>query len=199
MKQKVLSLCLTLALCLGLTIPAAAAEQKITVGEKTYDALLQAILSETEADSVTARLDSDVTLTAAVVVGSSDYNGLFDKPVTVTSKKVIVDLNGYTLTGAKDSAVFEVQEGYTLKPRPASWSATPRRPWRWPRAPPTTLCLLVRRRLPWSPRSPSIPLRTWRRPLPIMMPFCGRWNRESPKAMRTGLSGREPPAPTFIF
>ena len=34
--------------------------------------------------------------------------------MTVASHNVTVDLNGYTLTGAKDSAVFEVQEGYTL-------------------------------------------------------------------------------------
>ena len=115
MKKRAASLLLALALCLGLTVSAAAAEgQKITVGDQTYDALLGAIMSETEADSVTARLDSDVTLTAAVVIGSSDYNGLFPQPMTVTAKNVTVDLNGYTLTAAKDSAVFEVQAGYTL-------------------------------------------------------------------------------------
>ena len=73
MKQKFASLLLALTLCLGLAMPASAAEeQKIAVGEETYGALLEAIMSETEADSVTARLDSDVTLTAAVVIGSSD-------------------------------------------------------------------------------------------------------------------------------
>lgn len=37
MKKRLLSLCLVLALCLGLTISAfAAEEQKITVGEETY-------------------------------------------------------------------------------------------------------------------------------------------------------------------
>ena len=115
MKRHVTSLLLVLALCLGLALPASAAEgEKITVGDETYDALLQAIMSETEADSVTARLDSDVTLSAAVVIGSSDYNGLFDEPMTVTAKSVTIDLNGYTLTAAKDCAVFEVQKDYTL-------------------------------------------------------------------------------------
>ena len=115
MKKHVASLLLVLALCLGLALPAAAAdEQKITVGDETYDALLGAIMSETEAEEVTARLDSDVTLTAAVVIGSSDYDGLFPEPMTVTAKKVTVDLNGYTLTAAKDCAVFEVQKDYTL-------------------------------------------------------------------------------------
>ena len=114
MKRKFTSLLLALVLCLGLTVSASAAEQKITVGEETYDALLGAIMSETEADAVTARLDSDVTLTAAVVIGSSDYNGLFEQAQTVTAKNVTVDLNGYTLTGAKDCVLFEVQESYTL-------------------------------------------------------------------------------------
>ena len=115
MKRHLTSLLLVLALCLGLAVPASAAEgQKITVGDETYDALLGAIMSETEADSVTVRLDSDVTLTAAVVIGSSDYDGLFTEPMTVTAKNVTVDLNGFTLTAAAGCAVFEVQEGYTL-------------------------------------------------------------------------------------
>lgn len=114
MRRKFTSLLLALVLCLGLTVSASAAEQKITVGEETYDALLGAIMSETKADAVTARLDSDVTLTAAVVIGSSDYNGLFEQAQTVTAKNVTIDLNGYTLTGAKDCAIFEVQAGYTL-------------------------------------------------------------------------------------
>ena len=115
MKRHLTSLLLVLALCLGLALPASAAEgQKITVGDETYDALLGAIMSETEADSVTVRLDSDVTLTAAVVIGSSDYDGLFSEPMTVTAKNVTVDLNGFTLTAAAGCAAFEVQEGYTL-------------------------------------------------------------------------------------
>lgn len=115
MKRHFTSLLLVLALCLGLALPASAAEgEKVTVGDQTYEALLQAILSETEADSVTARLDSDVTLTATVVIGSSDYDGLFSEPMTVTAKNVTVDLNGHTLTAAKDCAIFEVQAGYTL-------------------------------------------------------------------------------------
>ena len=115
MKKRIASLLLALVLCLGLTVSAAAAEeQKITVGDKTYGALLEAIMSETKTDSVTARLDSDVTLTAAVVIGSSDYNGQFKEPMTVTAKNVTIDLNGHTLTAAKDCAVFEVQKDYTL-------------------------------------------------------------------------------------
>ena len=115
MKQKFASLLLALTLCLGLAMPASAAEeQKISVGEETYGALLEAIMSETEADSVTARLDSDVTLTAAVVIGSSDYDGQFTEPMTVTAKNVTIDLNGYTLTAAEDAAMFQVQAGYTL-------------------------------------------------------------------------------------
>lgn len=115
MKRHLTSLLLVVALCLGLAMPASAAEgEKVTVGDQTYEALLQAILSETEADSVTARLDSDVTLTATVVIGSSDYDGLFSEPMTVTAKNVTVDLNGHTLTAAKDCAMFEVQAGYTL-------------------------------------------------------------------------------------
>ena len=115
MKRHITSLLLVLALCLGLAMPASAAEgQKITVGDETYEALLGAIMSETEADSVTARLDSDVTLTAAVVIGSSDYNGLFEEPMTVTAKNVTIDLNGFALTAPAGSAAFEVQEGYTL-------------------------------------------------------------------------------------
>lgn len=114
MRKNLASLLLALVLCLGLTVPAAAADQKITVGEETYEALLQAIMSETKADAVTVRLDSDVTLTSAVVIGSSDYNGLFSAPQTVTAHNVTIDLNGYTLTAAKDCAVFEVQKDYTL-------------------------------------------------------------------------------------
>ena len=114
MKRRFTSLLLALVLCLGLTVSASAAEQKITVGDKTYEALLGALMSETEADEVTARLDSDVTLTAAVVIGSSDYDGQFKEPAVVSAHKVTVDLNGYTLTAAKDCAVFQVQKGYTL-------------------------------------------------------------------------------------
>lgn len=78
MKKKLMSLCLVLALCLGLTVPAFAAQedQKIVVGEETYTVLLGAIMSQTEDKPVSARLDTDVELTAAVVIGSSDYNGL---------------------------------------------------------------------------------------------------------------------------
>ena len=115
MKKTWSSLALVLALCLGLAVPAAAAEQKITVGDQTYGQVLQAILSQKEDKPVSLRLDSDIQLTAAVVLGASDYGGLFDgETITVSSHDVTVDLNGFALTGAKDCAVFEVQSGYTL-------------------------------------------------------------------------------------
>lgn len=118
MKKKLISLCLALALCLGLTIPAAAAaeDQKIVVGEETYQQVLAALMSQTEDKPVTLRLDTDVQLTgAAVVIGSSDYNGLLGgQTVTIVPHDVTVDLNGHTLTGEKDCAIFEVQSGYTL-------------------------------------------------------------------------------------
>lgn len=117
MKKKLVSLCLVLALCLGLTVPTFAAQedQKIVVGEETYTVLLGAIMSQTEDKPVSARLDTDVELTAAVVIGSSDYNGLMGGQVmTVASHDVTIDLNGHTLTGAKDCAIFEVQSGYKL-------------------------------------------------------------------------------------
>lgn len=111
MRKQLTSFLLVLVLCLGLTVPASAAEQKITVGEKTYETVLDAILSEKEDKPVTVVLGSDVTLTAAVVLGE---NKVDDKTVTVASHDVTVDLNGYTLTAAKDSAAFQVQKGYTL-------------------------------------------------------------------------------------
>ena len=111
MKKQVTSWLLVLVLCLGLTVPAAAAEEKVTVGDKTYETVLDAILSEKEDKPITVALSGDVALTAAVVLGESKVD---DKTVTVASHDVTVDLNGCTLTGAKDSAVFEVQEGYTL-------------------------------------------------------------------------------------
>lgn len=117
MKKKLLSLCLALALCLGLTIPASAAEdQKIVVGEETYQQVLAALMAQTEDKAVTLRLDTDVQLTgAAIVIGSSDYNGLLGgQTVTIVPHDVTVDLNGHTLTGEKGCAVFEVQSGYKL-------------------------------------------------------------------------------------
>ena len=111
MKKQITSWLLVLVLCLGLTVPAAAAEEKVTVGDKAYETVLDAILSEKEDKPVTVALSGDVALTATVVLGESKVD---DKTVTVASHNVTVDLNGYTLTGAKDSAVFEVQEGYTL-------------------------------------------------------------------------------------
>ena len=120
MKKQITSWLLVLVLCLGLTVPAAAAEEKVTVGDKAYETVLDAILSEKEDKPVTVALSGDVALTATVVLGESKVD---DKTVTVASHNVTVDLNGYTLTGAKDSAVFEVQEGYTLT-TPASGKVT---------------------------------------------------------------------------
>lgn len=62
------------------------------------------------------RLESDVQLTdTAVILGASDYGGLFNgQEVTIPSHNIVLDLNGYTLTAEKGCAVFEVQEGYSL-------------------------------------------------------------------------------------
>ena len=89
--------------------------QKIVVGEETYERLLQAIMSEEEDKPVTVRLESDVQLTGtSVILGTSDYDGLFPEAMTVASHNVTIDLNGFTLTAEKEKAVFEVQAGYTL-------------------------------------------------------------------------------------
>ena len=116
MKRKLTALLLTLALCVGLSVPALAAEeQKIVVNGQTYEKVLQTLLSCTEDEPVTLRLESDIQLTAAVILGASDYDGLFGgEVITVIPHDITIDLNGYTLTGEAGVAVFEVQEGYTL-------------------------------------------------------------------------------------
>ena len=114
MKRRFASLLLALALCLSLTIPAGAADQVITVGDETFEHLLQAMLSQEEDQPMTVTLGSDAALTATVVVGSSDYDGLFPEAQTVASHDVTIDLNGHTLTGPDGAAALEVQAGYTL-------------------------------------------------------------------------------------
>lgn len=91
------------------------AEQKIVVGENTYQYLARALFSE-EDDPLTVRLESDVQLTdVSVVLGTSDYGGMFGgQEMTVPSHNITIDLNGYTLAAEKECAVFEVQDGYTL-------------------------------------------------------------------------------------
>ena len=111
MKRRFASLLLALALCLGLAIPAGAADQVITVGDETFEHLLQAMLSQEEDQPMTVTLGSDVTLTATVVVGSSDYDGMFPEAQTVASHDVTIDLNGHTLTGPAGAAALEVQAG----------------------------------------------------------------------------------------
>ena len=114
MKKRIASVCLALLVCLSLTLPAMAEEQKITVNGETYPLVLRALLSQTE-DEVTLRLDSNIQLTSCIVLGSSDYNGLFGgQVITVPCHNVTIDLNGYTLTGEIDCAVFEVQDTYSL-------------------------------------------------------------------------------------
>lgn len=115
MKKRIASVCLALLVCLSLTLPAMAEEQKITVNGETYPLVLRALLSQTE-DEVTLRLDSNIQLTSCcIVLGSSDYNGLFGgQMITVPCHNVTIDLNGYTLTGEIDCAVFEVQDTYSL-------------------------------------------------------------------------------------
>lgn len=91
------------------------AEQKIVVNGETYQFLFRALFME-EGDPLTARLESDVLLTdSAVVLGTSDYGGMFNgQEMTVPSQNIVIDLNGHTLTAAEGCAVFEVQVGYTL-------------------------------------------------------------------------------------
>lgn len=144
MNKKLLTLCAILALTLALaacggsnppapaasSTPAASsagssyqepeiedwrAEQKITVNGNTYQFLLKAMTSE-EGDPLTVRLDSDVQLTStAVILGTSDYGGLFNgMEMTIPSRNIVLDLNGHTLAAEKGCAVFEIQEGYTL-------------------------------------------------------------------------------------
>lgn len=144
MNKKLLTLCAILALTLALaacggsktpapaasSTPAASsagssyqepeiedwrAEQKITVNGNTYQFLLKAMTSE-EGDPLTVRLDSDVQLTStAVILGTSDYDGLFNgMEMTIPSRSIVLDLNGHTLAAEKGCAVFEIQEGYTL-------------------------------------------------------------------------------------
>lgn len=140
MKKKLLALCVILTLSLSLAAcgggdsktpaPAASsagssyqepevedwrAEQKIVVNGNTYQFLLKAMASE-EGDPLTVRLDSDVQLTnTAVVLGTSDYGGMFNgQEMTIPSRNIVLDLNGHTLAAEKGCAVFEIQEGYTL-------------------------------------------------------------------------------------
>lgn len=91
------------------------AEQKIVVNGNTYQYLAKAMFSE-EGDPLTVRLDSDVQLTdTAVILGTSDYDGLFNgMEMTIPSRNIVLDLNGHTLAAEKGCAVFEIQEGYTL-------------------------------------------------------------------------------------
>ena len=115
MKRRFASLLLTLALCLGLAVPASAAEQVITVGDQTYDRVMAPLLAMEEDEPVTLVLGSDIQLTGySVVLGTSDYGGMFEEPVTIVSHDVTIDLNGYTITGEVDYPLFEVQDGYTL-------------------------------------------------------------------------------------
>ena len=58
MKRRFASLLLALALCLGLAIPAGAADQVITVGDETFEHLLQAMLSQGEDQPMTVTLGS---------------------------------------------------------------------------------------------------------------------------------------------
>jgi len=90
------------------------AEQQIVVNGNTYQFLAKAMMSE-EGDPLTVRLDSDVQLTdTAVILGTSDYGGMFPQEMTIPSHNIVLDLNGHTLTAEEGCAVFEVQADYTL-------------------------------------------------------------------------------------
>ena len=117
MKRKLVSLGLALVICLSLTIPAAAAEQRITVNGESYEQVLRALLAQTEDAPVTLRLETDIQLVndLAIVLGSSDYGGLFGgEVITVPSHDITIDLNGHTLTSNSGYPAFEVESGYSL-------------------------------------------------------------------------------------
>ena len=117
MKRKLVSLGLALVICLSLTIPAAAAEQRITVNGESYEQVLRALLAQTEDAPVTLRLETDIQLVndLAIVLGSSDYGGLFGgEVITVPSHDITIDLNGHTLTSNSGYPAFEGESGYSL-------------------------------------------------------------------------------------
>ncbi len=117
--KQALSLTLTLVLFLSLAVPAfAAEEQRIVANGEVYDKLLAALMSEPEDKPLTVTLESDVDLTGgvAIVIGSSDYGGLFGgQTMTIASHDITIDLNGHTLTGNEGVSAFKVQDGYQLK------------------------------------------------------------------------------------
>jgi len=117
--KQALSLALALVLAMSLAAPVLAAEeQRIVVNGQVYDKLLAALMSEPEDKPMTVTLESDVDLTngVAIVIGSSDYGGLFGgQTMTIASHDITIDLNGHTLVGNEGVSVFEVQEGYQLK------------------------------------------------------------------------------------
>ena len=120
MKKQITSWLLVLVLCLGLTVPAAAAEEKVTVGDKAYETVLDAILSEQADKPVTVALSGDVALTAAVVLGESKVD---DKTVTVASHNVTVDLNCYTRTRSliHISPRYQYNQHHPPKPWHSGW------------------------------------------------------------------------------
>lgn len=112
--KKLLSICIAIVLTLSLTVPAFASSSEILINGNPYDKLLRGLLEQTE-DEATIQLNGDFGLTAAVVLGASDYNGLFGgNEMVVPCHNITLDLNGYTLSGDTGMSIFEVQEGYTL-------------------------------------------------------------------------------------
>lgn len=88
--------------------------QGITVSGQTYERFVRALMDQTEA-SVTMTMETDIQLEgSAVVLGTSDYDGLLPEAFTVVPTDVTVDLNGHTLTGEEGCPLFIVQDGYTL-------------------------------------------------------------------------------------
>lgn len=115
MKKRFLSLMLALVMAVGMSMPVFAAEQSIEVNGVTYERILRALMDQ-NADSVTLKLNSDVQMDgAAVILGSSDYGGMFGgAEITVVPTDITIDLNSYTLTCEEGMPVFEVQRGYKL-------------------------------------------------------------------------------------
>jgi len=92
-------------------------EQVIEAGGETYNRVLLALLYQPGDRQAVLKLKTDIQLTNSVpvVLGTSDYGGMFNGDVyTIAPHDVVIDLNGHTLTSDVGTPAFEVQDGYTL-------------------------------------------------------------------------------------
>lgn len=100
--EKILSVFLVLIMALCLTVPALASAPEVIINGNPYDKLLRGMPEQTE-DYVTVQISGDFQLTgAAVILGASDYNGLFGvQEMLVPCHNITLDLNGYALPEAE--------------------------------------------------------------------------------------------------